>query len=304
MPQSKGTEPHCPTLLTALGRDSRVAEVAVHAGVWCTPSAGGRQCPYRFQPHSLPDAGGPGVEDGVGAGRMQPLLAQGDVCKLGGIKHPHDTLVGLARARLGERFGDIVAELVIPAGVGVQQWLLSLAGVHMLDHAAHCHEPSGLHAPREGLFADKLVSVRFWLCLRSTCPPRCDPKRTPLTHTSDSQSTAPKLSRILWARSEAQEAGMVKVRRYHMRLTPAVYTAGIPAQKDADRIGTALRCLHAAAYMPQTRSFALSANDHAWSLRRDLVVVGIACWAAVSRAHLTGRTGWGRAPRSSWRGFC
>lgn len=60
----------------------------------------------------------------------------------------------------------------------------------------------------------------------SSHPPRCWPKRCPLTKTSASQSTAPKLSRMRCARGQSllgsdQLCGTVKLRRYHMRTVPA-----------------------------------------------------------------------------------
>ena len=56
-------------------------------------------------------------------------------------------------------------------------------------------------------------------------PPRCIPMRTPFTKISASQSTAPKRSMTRSAgppawRSASQSSGTVKLRRYHIRVTP------------------------------------------------------------------------------------
>lgn len=67
---------------------------------------------HRFHPDSLPDATAAGVKD-VSRGHHSALLAQRDVGKFGRIKYPHDELMGPV-VTLGQRIGDVVAELVVP----------------------------------------------------------------------------------------------------------------------------------------------------------------------------------------------
>lgn len=174
-----------------------------------------------------------------------------------GIKNPHCQLMHAVRE--GQRGRDVEGELVVPAQVGCNIFILQSCNA-----CAYVDMHTATAAPEQH---NKAADLKAEIGERHPSksgskahPPRCMPMRWPLTNTSASQSTAPKLSSSRCAEGLpagcagccSQPAGTVKLRRYHMRDTPTSERP-TPAHVHGERgimqamptACTLQRCMHA-----------------------------------------------------------